>query len=65
MDLVLELIDHAERRSALREHLGKIRTTCALFDAPRYARALDRAYAHMYQQAIDGQRTQSFDVAPE
>ncbi len=65
LDLVLELIDHAERRFALREHLIKVRTTCALFDAPRYASALDRAYAYMYQQAFDGQPTQSFDVEPE
>lgn len=47
-----ELAADPARLAAMREHLRHTRDTMPLFDTPRFARNLEQAYQHMWQQWI-------------
>lgn len=53
-DLILELAGDAARRQALRERLEQGRSRCALFDTPRFVRALEDAYESMARSPVGG-----------
>jgi predicted O-linked N-acetylglucosamine transferase (SPINDLY family) len=53
-DLILELAGDAARRQALRERLQEGRSRCALFDTPRFVRALEDAYERMARGPVEG-----------
>jgi protein O-GlcNAc transferase len=60
--LILQLVDDAPRRHALREQLLERRAVAPLFDAARYARALEEAYTRMQEHALSGAAPVSFEV---
>jgi predicted O-linked N-acetylglucosamine transferase (SPINDLY family) len=42
--------------AALKDRLARQRLSCTLFDTPAYVWALEQAYAHMHEQALQGER---------
>jgi predicted O-linked N-acetylglucosamine transferase (SPINDLY family) len=59
--LLLRLLGDRPRIRAMRETLARRRDTAPLFDAPRFARSLERAYARMAACAAAG-APRAFDV---
>lgn len=53
-DTVLALAADAPRRARLRDRLAAQRTTSALFDGARFARALEALYQRMWERATQG-----------
>jgi predicted O-linked N-acetylglucosamine transferase (SPINDLY family) len=60
--LAFELASNPTQLEALRRELHDRRGTLPLFDAPRTTRALESAYARMWQQYIGGRSPQGFDA---
>ncbi len=51
---VLALIDDADRRAQVRQHLHSQRSTSPLFDGAGFARDLEQLYLRMWQRATSG-----------
>jgi predicted O-linked N-acetylglucosamine transferase (SPINDLY family) len=75
-DLVTQSLDEYERTALalardpqrldrLRERLGRARETAPLFDLPRFASALEQAYARMWQGWCAGEPPGAFAVAAD
>lgn len=62
--LALALAREPDRLAALRTRLAANRGTCPLFDAPRHARHVERAYERMWQTWTAGEPPRSFRVDP-
>lgn len=60
----VELAQDRPRLAALRERLAGLLKTAPLYDAPRYTRHLEAAYAQMAERARAGLPPQAFDVGP-
>lgn len=53
------------RLAAVRSRLAEVRATTPVFDATRFARDLERAYAVMWTRALQGGRPKAFRLDPE
>jgi protein O-GlcNAc transferase len=62
--LALALARDPARLAALRRKLEEKRLTAPLFDAPRFCRNLEQAYATMMEIARAGEAPRAFDVQP-
>ncbi len=60
--LALDLARHPARLAAIRARLWQARSTAPLFDAARYARNLEAAFAHMLELHAAGRQPQAFAV---
>jgi predicted O-linked N-acetylglucosamine transferase (SPINDLY family) len=60
--LAVHLAQHPAELQALRQRLASNRTTWALFDTPRSARNLERAYRAMWERYAAGQPPQAIVV---
>ncbi len=58
----VHLATHPADLAALRRKLAAARPAAPLFDLPRFARSLERAYRMLWQDYIDGRTPRSFDV---
>lgn len=54
-NLAVELAQKPQRLSALKHRLAQNRSTCALFDTPRYVRGLEAAYVRMHEMRLRGE----------
>lgn len=63
--LALALARDPARRAALRRHLEAARATAPLFDTPRLARDLERAYAEAWRNWQAGGRARGFTLTAE
>jgi predicted O-linked N-acetylglucosamine transferase (SPINDLY family) len=61
--LALRLAREPERRAVLRQKLARHRDTCRLFDTGRFTRAIEAAYATMWDRAQRGEPPEGFAVA--
>ena len=61
--LALNLARDPSLLSAVRAKLAANRSTCALFDTPRFTRALEEIFATMWQRHAKGEPPASFAVA--
>ncbi len=61
--LALALAREPARLQALRRKLASQRDTCALFDTPRFARALEAAYDAMWDRYLRGLPPAAISVA--
>jgi len=59
----IELARQPARLSKLRQQLVSARAECRLFDAPRFTRSLEAAYAHMHQRAAAGEPPCDLELA--
>jgi predicted O-linked N-acetylglucosamine transferase (SPINDLY family) len=59
----LRLAREPERLAALRQKLARHRDAFPLFDTARFTRAIEAAYAAMWDRARRGEPAQSFAVA--
>jgi predicted O-linked N-acetylglucosamine transferase (SPINDLY family) len=64
-ELALELAGDSKLLAAIKAKLSRNRKTAPLFDTPRYARNLERAYQRMWERAKRGLAPQSFAVEGE
>jgi protein O-GlcNAc transferase len=62
--LALKLAQDRELLAPLRAKLARNRDTCALFDAERFARHIEAAYAAMWERSQRGEAPESFAVDP-
>ena len=62
--LAIQLASSPEVLADVRASLQRNRNSCALFDTDRFRRALECAYATMWQRAEEGKAPQGFAVAP-
>jgi predicted O-linked N-acetylglucosamine transferase (SPINDLY family) len=60
--LALRLAREPERLAALRQRLARHRDSCSLFDTARFTRAIEAAYATMWERAQRGAPPQGFAV---
>src|SRR4029077_7738553 len=60
--LAVALASDPERLRQLKERLDSNRLTTPLFDAPRYTRALELTYEHMYDRYQSGLAPEDFSV---
>jgi predicted O-linked N-acetylglucosamine transferase (SPINDLY family) len=60
--LALALARDPARLAQLRRHLVERRAQLRLFDTPRFCLALERAYDGIWERALRGERSVSFDV---
>ena len=60
--LALSLVADRPRLHAMRDRLIQARQTAPLFDAPAFARDLERAYAIMAQTSRDGRQPEPIDL---
>jgi predicted O-linked N-acetylglucosamine transferase (SPINDLY family) len=56
--LAIDLATHRDRLAALKAKLEAARPTCALFDAPRFTRDLERLYQRMWRDVSAGEAQQ-------
>jgi predicted O-linked N-acetylglucosamine transferase (SPINDLY family) len=61
-ELGAALLADRPRLAGLRRHLVEQRATAALFDAPRFTRAIETAYETMWRRAVSGQPPEAFAV---
>jgi protein O-GlcNAc transferase len=62
--LALQLAQDRDRLAALKARLDRNRATCVLFDAPRFARHIEAAYAVMWERSRRGEPPESFAIDP-
>ena len=62
--LALQLAQDPARLAALKAKLERNRATCVLFDAERFARHIEAAYAGMWERSQRGEAPESFAVDP-
>jgi protein O-GlcNAc transferase len=62
--LALQLAQDRDRLAALKARLDRNRATCVLFDAARFARHIEAAYAVMWKRLQRGEPPESFAVDP-
>jgi predicted O-linked N-acetylglucosamine transferase (SPINDLY family) len=62
--LALALAGDPVRRDVLRRRLNEARSTSALFDATRFRRHIEAAYARMHEIACAGEAPRAFSVEP-
>ena len=62
--LALQLAQDRDRLAALKARLERNRATCVLFDAERFARHIEAAYAAMWERSQRGEPPESFAVDP-
>ena len=60
--LAFDLATNPVRLAAVRERLAANRDRCALFDADRFRRHIESAYATMWRRHVEGLPPASFDV---
>lgn len=60
--LAVEFGMNPELRRAARSKLAANRSSCALFDSPRFTRHLEWAFEHMWQERARGRPPSSFEV---
>jgi predicted O-linked N-acetylglucosamine transferase (SPINDLY family) len=60
--LGIDLGRNPQRLRQLREHLTRVRSSCALFDTPQRCRQLESAYTQMIEQRRLGAAPATFDV---
>jgi protein O-GlcNAc transferase len=62
--LALQLAQDRDRLAALKARLERSRATCVLFDAARFARHIEAAYATMWERSRRGEPPEGFAVDP-
>jgi predicted O-linked N-acetylglucosamine transferase (SPINDLY family) len=60
--LAMKLASDPAMMAALKRRLAECRDTMALFDTPRYARALEDAYRTMWHRSQRGEAPASFTI---
>jgi protein O-GlcNAc transferase len=62
--LALQLAQDRDRLASLKARLERNRATCVLFDAARFARHIEAAYAAMWERSQRGEPPESFAIDP-
>ena len=63
--LALQLANNPNQLQVIRTNLETNRLSLPLFDTPRFVKAIEAAYIHMYQDVVDGKVPQTFYVSEQ